>query len=128
MIDVDYFKQYNDTYGHDAGDALLKTIGHILHETAKKYDFLAYRVGGDEFAAVGFEKDLDILRRLCEELLERIRRKKIPHEANPHRIATVTIGAGFRPRTKSRDILYRCADRMLYRAALCDEPENKAAT
>lgn len=51
MIDVDYFKDYNDRYGHDSGDTLLKQIGQVLNDFSKPgIDF--YRIGGDEFAVI----------------------------------------------------------------------------
>ena len=51
MIDVDYFKDYNDRYGHDSGDALLKQLGQAFHDFSKPgIDF--YRIGGDEFAVI----------------------------------------------------------------------------
>ena len=116
LVDVDYFKQYNDTYGHEAGDNLLKTIGNILQEVAAEYDYIVYRVGGDEFAAIGFDKDQTTLRLFCQEVIDRMHQMQIGHSKSPYQIATVTIGASYRPHTKSRETLYRCVDRILYHA------------
>ena len=51
MLDVDNFKTINDTYGHDAGDAVLRTIGEAISQSIRSHDFAA-RVGGDEFAVL----------------------------------------------------------------------------
>ncbi len=116
LIDIDYFKQYNDGYGHDEGDKLLKEIGDLLRGVAGEYDFIVYRIGGDEFAAVGYDKDQSAVRSFIDEIIRRLREKKITHAGNPHGIATVTVGASYGPHTLSHELLFRCSDRNLYRA------------
>lgn len=49
MLDVDYFKKYNDSYGHQQGDAALQAIGAVLGETAEKHGVFVARYGGEEF-------------------------------------------------------------------------------
>lgn len=59
LIDVDHFKQYNDTNGHRQGDVLLQALGRILHKTAARHDDVAARYGGEEFAIVLPKTDYD---------------------------------------------------------------------
>jgi methyl-accepting chemotaxis protein len=93
MIDIDYFKKYNDTYGHDAGDDCLKTVAFILSECViREEDFVA-RYGGEEFAVVLPNTDENGARMVAEKILEKMRDFNIPHKASE--IAdyiTVSIG------------------------------------
>lgn len=69
MFDIDYFKKYNDTYGHDAGDICLKTVGTVIRETLGNRTKLMIRHGGEEFVAIL----LDTNREELEEWAENIR-------------------------------------------------------
>ncbi|WP_425659959.1 putative bifunctional diguanylate cyclase/phosphodiesterase [Roseobacter sp. EG26] len=70
-IDLDEFKTVNDTFGHAAGDAVLKRIGQVLTEAAGEYGGFAARLGGDEFAMVALTDDMKALDTLCEHLILR---------------------------------------------------------
>jgi len=93
LIDVDYFKKYNDTYGHDAGDNCLRVIATTLSQcVSRDIDFVA-RYGGEEFAVVLPNTDKNGLHMIAKKLLEKIRECKIPHKAS-HIADYVTVSIG----------------------------------
>ncbi|GBU24592.1 diguanylate cyclase [Fibrobacteria bacterium R8-3-H12] len=93
LIDIDYFKKYNDTYGYDAGDNCLKVVAATLSQcVSRNIDFVA-RYGGEEFAIVLPNTDKNGLHVIAEKLLEKIRECKIPHKAS-HITDYVTISVG----------------------------------
>jgi len=119
LCDVDFFKRYNDTYGHAVGDECLRIVAQTLRQTFARAGELAARIGGEEFAvllpAVDAEQAHEAAERLCRALAER----EIPHAASqvaPH--VTLSIGvAQFDPDTMDRfDALLHRADQALYRA------------
>ena len=118
IFDVDYFKQYNDTYGHQAGDNCLQKIGAILKELMERdRDIFCARYGGDEFIIIYYGKtDKEILT-LAGELRQRISELKIEHKGSQVS-EYVTVSQGIRnsvPTHQNRmwDFLY-AADGALY--------------
>ncbi|MDX1294769.1 MAG: diguanylate cyclase [Sulfurimonadaceae bacterium] len=119
MLDIDYFKQYNDTYGHHEGDRVLKEVGSVLNETMKRSDDTVFRLGGEEFGIL--IRDMEPKEALlhCEALRQNIMGLKIEHKASKvDRWVTVSMGlcvkrAGEIP---NEDALYKEADELLYRA------------
>jgi diguanylate cyclase (GGDEF)-like protein len=117
MIDIDYFKNYNDTNGHLAGDQVLKAIAILIQRGVRQSDIIA-RYGGEEFSAIlintGREKALEIA--------ERVRRNvsdtRFPNEsAQPNKDLTVSVGvATFSSSISTLTDLIREADHALYRA------------
>ena len=92
MIDVDFFKKFNDTYGHAEGDECLKAVAVTLSSIAtRKSDFVA-RYGGEEFAVVLPGTDEKGARFVAEKMLASIRELKIPHIKNAGKIVTISIG------------------------------------
>jgi len=93
MVDADYFKKYNDTYGHDAGDNCLKAIALALSlSVAREEDFVA-RYGGEEFAVVLPNTDAKGAQVVAEQILEKVRGYKIPHKASEIAdYVTISIG------------------------------------
>jgi two-component system, cell cycle response regulator len=71
MLDVDHFKRFNDAYGHQAGDEVLRTVGKCLQEITRQTGFAA-RYGGEEFAILIARETSDMVRRLAEEVREAI--------------------------------------------------------
>jgi methyl-accepting chemotaxis protein len=93
LIDIDYFKKYNDTYGHDAGDNCLKTVASSLSKcVSRDLDFVA-RYGGEEFAVVLPNTDKNGAHVIAEKLLEKVRECNMPHKAS-HIADCVTISVG----------------------------------
>lgn len=118
MIDADFFKRYNDTYGHSAGDAVLTRIGALLRdETARAKGFVA-RLGGEEFALLlpghDEEASLRIADRICRALYD----KNIVHGGSMEGRVTVSIGvAGLVPASEHVDrLMLGAADAALYGA------------
>ena len=93
MVDVDFFKKYNDTYGHHMGDICLKMIAEILIKSAAREDDFAARYGGEEFVVVlpfTDEKGADIV---ANRILENVRLRLLPHESSEiAKIVTVSVG------------------------------------
>jgi len=93
MLDIDYFKRYNDTYGHDAGDNCLKTVASILSECViREKDFIS-RYGGEEFAVVLPNTDENGAYLVAEKMLAKVRECNIPHKTNDIAdYVTISIG------------------------------------
>ena len=83
FIDLDYFKQYNDQYGHQAGDECLKQIGKVLHEQARRPADLAARYGGEEFVVLLPDTDAHGARTIADSVRTSLLKCRIPHEASP---------------------------------------------
>lgn len=116
MLDLDHFKAINDTYGHQAGDIVLRDVGMLLQETLRSTDFPA-RYGGEEFAVILPHTSEDKAWSLAERLRQRIARMHFSHEKR-HFTVTASIGVASIPPgsfKKNIDIL-RQADRALYLA------------
>jgi diguanylate cyclase (GGDEF)-like protein len=119
IIDIDYFKDYNDHYGHVAGDECLRKIGEALNQPLEASSAYAARVGGEEFAVIWFAEQKSESKNIVLQLLNRIKDLKIPHEkskADDH--VTVSIGAYIAPCGvyDNQDTIYNMADKMLYEA------------
>jgi diguanylate cyclase (GGDEF)-like protein/PAS domain S-box-containing protein len=95
MLDIDYFKQYNDHYGHLQGDYCLKLVANVLSAAVSRtHDFLA-RFGGEEFVLVLPETDTDAAMRIVERCRELLVHEWIPHERSmASKAVTVSIGVG----------------------------------
>ncbi|MCL2197906.1 MAG: GGDEF domain-containing protein [Defluviitaleaceae bacterium] len=93
QIDIDYFKQYNDTYGHSAGDECLRFVAEVLKACLfRGQDFIA-RYGGEEFMAILPYTPEDGARLVADRMIEEVRRLKIPHASNAVAdYVTVSIG------------------------------------
>jgi len=119
MIDVDHFKQYNDTYGHQAGDQCLHQISAAMRHCLRRPADLLCRYGGEEFACLLPETPLGQAMRKAEELGDAVERLAIPHEASsPAKVVTISRGvAALVPsaETQARELV-RIADEMLYQA------------
>ena len=113
IMDVDYFKQVNDTYGHLVGDKVLKTFGRLLYKQFREQDIVG-RIGGDEFMVLirGID-NMDIAKNRVKKLIEEVRALKMP-ELDGNGI-TISVGLAFAPDDGTNFLeLYRYADTALY--------------
>jgi len=112
MIDIDFFKQINDTYGHDKGDLVLQEVAAILRHHFRRSDPI-FRIGGEEFLIIFETSDT---RRILQ-LLERVRQKIAAHTFDEiDRRITISIGVAKYKEGDDVQSLYRRADRALYEA------------
>ncbi|ELY5847695.1 GGDEF domain-containing protein [Cronobacter turicensis] len=94
MFDIDYFKIYNDTQGHVAGDACLKAVGDILRHLPLHNTDRVARYGGEEFAIILPGADAHAAQRVALRALEAIHHARLPHPATPREEKVLTISAG----------------------------------
>ena len=117
FADIDYFKRYNDLYGHQKGDDVLKKIGEILKNNVRKNDIVA-RYGGEEFAIIlsnTTEGEALILANRLRNIIEKT--KFYGEENQPNGVLTVSMGVSVYPDKAKSDIeLIKSADDALYRA------------
>lgn len=92
IMDIDFFKTYNDTYGHLAGDNCLKIIGECLADYGKKHNMEFYRYGGEEFVGIAHEQDTERLIRSFENVITSVAILQIPHQAKEDGIVTMSQG------------------------------------
>jgi diguanylate cyclase (GGDEF)-like protein len=92
MVDVDYFKQYNDGYGHQAGDECLKTVAATLRGKLRRPADIVARYGGEEFAAVLPDTAQEGAVRVAESMNSAIQQLGIPHEGSVFGSLTVSVG------------------------------------
>jgi len=116
MLDVDHFKRFNDDFGHDAGDALLREAGAFLKAKIRQTD-IACRYGGEEFLVILPETSLEVAAHKAEDLREKFKGLKITHQGQFLRRATISSGvAAFPEHGSTVQVLVRMADQALYRA------------
>lgn len=92
MIDADHFKQYNDTYGHQAGDWCLKKLGSCFRGFGTEHGIRFYRYGGEEFVGVVCGYSAEELISICKNLNQAVLELKIPHRFSETSFVTVSIG------------------------------------
>ena len=92
LIDLDYFKQFNERYGQAAGDDCLQKVGDCIAKSFRRTSDCVARYGGEEFAVVSFSSNLEGLHQHTRLLCERVRKLNIPHPDSPHGVVTISIG------------------------------------
>ncbi|MEX0615309.1 MAG: diguanylate cyclase, partial [Methylophaga sp.] len=116
MIDVDHFKRFNDTYGHEAGDLVLKAMGGLLKQHFRKTD-LPCRLGGEEFLVILPECDAESAMTLAEALRQKISELILFHHGKSLGVLTASIGVASWPTPFEDDTkLISAADAALYAA------------
>jgi len=116
ILDLDHFKRFNDTYGHDAGDLVLREAGRLLHENLRKSD-VACRLGGEEFMLVLPHASLADARQRVEQVRHLFEKLEIRYSGQL--MATTTISAGVAAAPEhgtTAEVLMRAADDALYAA------------
>ena len=117
MIDIDFFKQYNDTYGHKKGDRVLENVGTLLKNSLKRADDYAFRLGGEEFGIIFITDNFKQAEFFCENLLFEARKLGIPHRSSLiSKELTLSIGmvSSYIQTIPEWETIYDMADKALY--------------
>jgi len=120
ILDVDYFKKYNDTYGHIAGDNALISIANTLKNSLHRASDYPFRLGGEEFGALFNADNESNALKFAEEIRKNIADLQIPHSSSEvTNFVTASLGLvviNFKEQTADKDEFYRIADSALYSA------------
>jgi diguanylate cyclase (GGDEF)-like protein len=118
MLDVDFFKNYNDLYGHQEGDACLRRVARLLQSHARRAGDLVARYGGEEFVMLAADTDAATALALAEAIRAALEALALPHERSPLGCVSTSIGvvALVPDEDMSADMLVRMADKAMYRA------------
>lgn len=129
FIDIDYFKHYNDLYGHQKGDEVLKAIGKILRDNTRIEDIVA-RYGGEEFSILLYDTEEEEAIDIAENIRKEIEYTHFEGEENqPNGNLTVSIGISIYPHKAKNDVeLIKSADDALYRAKFFNKNRVEAYT
>ena len=118
LLDVDFFKQYNDIYGHQRGDKCLQQVAQAIADAVQRPTDVVARYGGEEFVVILPETDSDGAKQVAERIRQRVLALAIAHSAADNHILSVSIGVA----TASAKMLMtpqkliRTADNLLYQA------------
>jgi diguanylate cyclase (GGDEF)-like protein len=116
MLDVDYFKRVNDTFGHEAGDRLLKELGQFLQKSVRASD-IACRYGGEEFTLILPEVSFDILKHRAENLCQQAKSLHVDYQGQPITPISISLGVAIFPDNGfTASAVVQAADAALYRA------------
>ena len=117
MMDIDYFKRYNDTYGHIMGDKILKNVTSVINHTIRKQDVFA-RYGGEEFVLVLEKVPIKDAEKIAGKILEAVYDLNIENTPSPHGRITISIGVASLKNCNKVDIAHfiETADQALYEA------------
>lgn len=119
MLDIDFFKQYNDTYGHIEGDNALKSVAEVLKNTLQRPSDFVFRLGGEEFGVLLTQTDESNSAKLAREIGDSIKAQEIEHIGSKvNKYLTISIGVVccIADDALDEEILISRADEMLYEA------------
>jgi diguanylate cyclase (GGDEF)-like protein/PAS domain S-box-containing protein len=118
LIDVDFFKNFNDLYGHLRGDDCLRDLAQWVAKQVHRPGDLVARFGGEEFAVILPDTDEKGSAELADKIRQGIAERKLPHAGNSHAVVTVSIGCASLTPTRGsvEQDLIEAADKALYRA------------
>jgi len=119
MIDIDFFKLFNDTYGHQTGDICLKKVADTLKKQISRPGDILARLGGEEFGIILADTSKNGLREIAKKIRTEIAALRIPHTQSPEQVVTISLGAAstlYSNPCSSVNELYELADKALYEA------------
>ncbi len=117
ICDIDYFKQYNDAFGHPQGDLCLTEVAKVIAEVLKRSTDTICRYGGEEFVAILPETPLPEARRLAEKIRQTLWERNLPHGSDATRRVSLSLGvASYLGQYKMPQTLLEEADAALYKA------------
>ena len=120
MLDIDFFKSINDTYGHATGDKVLKTVANVIKDKLREYD-IPSRYGGEEFCILLPQTNIEEASIVAERLRSAVETKAIEtfiekDDSNKNISVTISIGLSQLKETDMAEDLYKRADKALYEA------------
>ena len=118
MLDIDFFKQYNDTYGHIEGDFALKSVAKVLKDTLKRPSDFLFRLGGEEFGILLIETTQEDSETMAKNICTFVKEREIKHDGSKiNEFITISIGIAccIADEALDEEILITCADEMLYK-------------
>ncbi|WP_419765176.1 MAG: ABC transporter substrate-binding protein [Arcobacter sp.] len=119
ILDIDFFKQYNDFYGHQKGDTVLKSVGKELIDICKRSSDTAFRIGGEEFAIIFTPKDKEDAISFARLLNQKIEELKLEHKynkASSYITASIGLYVDYGDEIDASEHIYNFADTALYKA------------
>ncbi len=121
LLDIDHFKRFNDSYGHQSGDDCLRAVAAVVDKLGRRPDDLACRYGGEEFAVILGGLGPNGATAIAEEIRSAVAGLGVPHEASPSGFVTVSIGvaaavARLGGSIRMPESLLQAADHALYKA------------
>jgi diguanylate cyclase (GGDEF)-like protein len=119
MLDIDFFKQYNDTYGHIEGDAALKCVANVFKDILKRPSDFVFRLGGEEFGILLTETAESNSAAVASNICDAVKAREIKHEGSKvNKFLTVSIGVAccIADEALNEEVLISRADEMLYSA------------
>jgi diguanylate cyclase (GGDEF)-like protein len=115
-MDIDHFKDYNDTFGHEIGDVVLRRLGSLLKSIIRAED-IACRYGGEEFVLIMPDASLEVTRKRAEKICEEVKGLNIKSGNQSLKSVTLSLGVSAYPdQGPTGDALLHAADAALYRA------------
>jgi diguanylate cyclase (GGDEF)-like protein len=119
ILDIDFFKSYNDFYGHPKGDECLRSVGRMFNDIQNSKGIYAARVGGEEFAMLWFENDFANIDSVTSLISQKMRGLNIPHKkskAAPYVTISMGVYVSECGAFYDMNVLYDLADKALYAA------------
>jgi diguanylate cyclase (GGDEF)-like protein/PAS domain S-box-containing protein len=119
MLDIDYFKAYNDHHGHQAGDAVLRTVAQTLNDSLRRSTDALFRLGGEEFGIIFSAASDEAARQFVDQLSMALHALALPHVKSPLQIVTASFGMAWWAAPTSKltpEAMYAAADAALYDA------------
>ena len=119
LIDIDKFKEYNDTYGHGSGDTALRKVAHALEDALRRAGDTVARYGGEEFAAVLPYTDAEKAREAADQIMQAVKALEIEHKSSPvapHLTLSIGVATANPNKAATPASLLEEADKALYKA------------
>jgi len=115
LFDLDHFKLFNDTYGHAAGDDVLRQLGKVIRNRLQRTSDAGYRVGGEEFFLQYHGRTREDVINFIDNIRKDVQQLAIPHKENPpFNCVTISCGFGICTQPKPPEFIYRKIDNALY--------------
>lgn len=119
ILDIDYFKRYNDYYGHQEGDKTLMMVADCIKKVSvPEADLSVYRIGGEEFSIlISFRCSTERIIKHIKQLNRQIESLGLPHDESPHEVVTISQGLLILEKVEGKpNAIFKHADRLLYKA------------